>query len=33
LAFLPLWRPETDHDLLLDQPERSANYAGVGRKR
>ncbi|SRR6266498_315946 len=32
LVLLPVWRPETDHDLLLDQPERSANYAGVGRK-
>lgn len=32
LVFLPVWRPETDHDLLLDQPKRSANYAGVGRK-
>jgi hypothetical protein len=32
LVFLPAWRPETDHDLLLDQPQRSANYAAVGRK-
>jgi hypothetical protein len=32
VVYVPLWRPETDDDLLLDQPDRSANYAGVGRK-
>jgi hypothetical protein len=32
VVFIPTWRPETDDDLLLDQPERSANYAGIGRK-
>jgi hypothetical protein len=32
VVFIPRWRPETDHDLLLDQAERSANYAGIGRK-
>jgi hypothetical protein len=32
LVYAPLWRPETDHDLLVDQAVRSANYAGVGRK-
>ncbi|MBU0703720.1 MAG: SAM-dependent methyltransferase [Chloroflexi bacterium] len=28
----PLWRPEGPDDLLLDQPERSLGWAGVGRK-
>ncbi len=32
VVYVPLWRPGADDDLLLDQPERSANYAGVGRK-
>jgi hypothetical protein len=32
LVFIPLWRPDADDDLLLDDPERIANYAGVGRK-
>jgi len=32
VVYVPLWRPETDDDLLLDQPDRSANY-GVARKR
>ena len=32
VVFIPLWRPETADDLLLDQPERCTNYAGVGRK-
>ena len=32
LVFLPAWRPETEHDLLINQPRRSANYAAVGRK-
>ena len=32
LVFIPLWRPETNEDLLLDEPDRSANYAAVGRK-
>jgi hypothetical protein len=32
LVYLPLWRPDVDDDLL-DQPERSANYGGVGLKR
>jgi S-adenosyl methyltransferase len=32
VVFIPRWRPETDHDLMLDQAERSANYAGIGRK-
>jgi hypothetical protein len=33
VVYVPLWGPEADDDLLLDQPDRSANYAGVGRKR
>jgi hypothetical protein len=32
LVYIPLWRPETEDDLLVDEPQRSANYAGVGRK-
>ncbi|MGA2489011.1 MAG: SAM-dependent methyltransferase [Anaerolineales bacterium] len=29
---LPLWRPESPEDLLVDQPERALATAGVGRK-
>ena len=29
---LPLWRPESSEDLLVDQPERALAIAGVGRK-
>lgn len=32
LVLLPLWRPETPHDLLLDQPERALLLGGIGRK-
>jgi S-adenosyl methyltransferase len=32
LVYLPLWRPESDDDLLLDNPQRSNGYIGVGRK-
>jgi hypothetical protein len=32
-VYVPLWRPDSADALLLDQPVRSANYAGVGRKR
>jgi S-adenosyl methyltransferase len=32
VTYLPLWRPESDM-VLLDQPERSANYGGVGLKK
>jgi hypothetical protein len=32
LVFIPLWRPDTDDDLLLDDPDRIANYGCVGRK-
>ena len=33
VVYVPLWRPEGGDDLLLDRPDRSANYAGAGRKR
>jgi len=33
VVYVPLWRPESASDLLHEQPIRSANYAGVGRKR
>ena len=33
LVYVPLWRPESDDDLLLDDPQRSNGYIGVGRKR
>lgn len=29
----PLWHPESTNDLFQDEPEASAFYAGVGRKR
>jgi hypothetical protein len=32
LVYVPLWRPESEDDLLLDNPHRSNGYAGVGRK-
>ncbi len=32
LIYGPLWRPEGPDDIFLDQPERSANFSGVGRK-
>jgi hypothetical protein len=32
LVYIPLWRPEGPNDILLDDPERSINYAGVGYK-
>jgi hypothetical protein len=32
LVYTPLWRPEEPDDVLLDQPERSLAFAGVGRK-
>jgi SAM-dependent methyltransferase len=31
LVYVPLWRPEEPGDLLLDHPERSSGFAGVGR--
>jgi hypothetical protein len=32
VVWTPIWRPESPHDLYVDHPERSASYAGVGRK-
>jgi SAM-dependent methyltransferase len=32
IVLTPLWRPESPDDLLLDNPARSAIWAGVGRK-
>jgi len=32
IVLTPLWRPESPDDLLLDNPTRSAIWAGVGRK-
>jgi hypothetical protein len=32
VVFIPQWRPETEHDLLIDEPVRTGAYAGVGRK-
>jgi hypothetical protein len=32
VVYAPLWQPETPDDTFLDEPERSVNYAGVGRK-
>ena len=32
LVYVPLWRPESDVDLLLDQPQRSSNLGAVGRQ-
>jgi SAM-dependent methyltransferase len=32
LVYCPLWRPESDHDVLLAHPERSLGFAGVARK-
>jgi SAM-dependent methyltransferase len=31
LVLVPLWRPEERDDLLVDRPERSLTYGGVGR--
>jgi hypothetical protein len=33
LVYVPLWRPESEDDLFLDQPARSNGYVAVGRKR
>ncbi len=32
VVYVPCWHPESEDDLLLDQPARSVNLAGVGRK-
>ena len=31
LVYVPLWRPEEAGDLLLDRPEESSGFAGIGR--
>lgn len=31
VVYAPLWRPEDEADILLDQPARSINFVGVGR--
>ena len=33
MVYAPLWRPEDEADILLDQPARSINLVGVGRVR
>jgi precorrin-6B methylase 2 len=32
LVYVPLWSPEGPEDLFIDEPERSLNFVGVGRK-
>jgi len=32
LVFVPAWRPDSAHDILVDEPERAAAVAGVGCK-
>ncbi|MFQ5340897.1 MAG: SAM-dependent methyltransferase [Anaerolineae bacterium] len=32
LVWVPQWRPEGPEDIFFDQPERSLNLGGVGRK-
>ena len=32
LVYLPLWRPESEDDPLMDDPARVNGYIGVGRK-
>ncbi len=32
LVYTPLWRPESPQDLLVDEPQRSLCFAGVGLK-
>jgi hypothetical protein len=32
LVYVPLWRPESTDDLLLDWPQLSAFFAGIGYK-
>ncbi len=32
IVYVPLWRPEGPDDVFFDQPERSINLGGVGRK-
>ena len=33
LVYVPVWRPEGPDDVLLEEPQRSAGLAAVGRKR
>jgi hypothetical protein len=33
VVYIPLWRPESPEDVLVNLPEHSMNFAGVGRKR
>lgn len=32
LVFIPMWRPESDEDVFVKEPERTANLGGVARK-
>jgi len=32
LVYTPLWRPESPHDLFVDEPQRAFCFAGVGLK-
>ena len=32
LVYMSLWRPEGPDDLFVNEPERCAGYAGIGRK-
>jgi hypothetical protein len=32
LVYLPLWKPEGENDLFLDEPERSITLCGVGHR-
>lgn len=32
LVYVPLWRPDSSDDILLDDPERSTNFGGIGYK-
>jgi SAM-dependent methyltransferase len=32
LVYSPLWRPEGPEDVLLEEPEKSVAYVGIGRK-
>lgn len=33
VVWIPLWRPESPDDVFYEDPESSAIYAAVGRKR
>jgi hypothetical protein len=32
VVYVPLWHPESADDLFVDQPARSLNFGGIGRK-